>query len=109
MKSRKHYKNRGFGDTTPKEGKTCKLRKVSVCFDKARDFRTKIPLFGLRGPKNAFSLLRALGGGGAMGRFTGFLRPMPETTVFLVVSGTYTGMVLPHVPENTSFIVVSGT
>ena len=44
-----------------------------------------------------------------MGRFTGFLRPMPETTVFLVVSGTYTGMVLPHVPENTSFIVLSGT
>ena len=33
---------------------------------------------------------------------------LPETTVFLVVSGTHTGMVLPHVPETTIKIVVSG-
>ena len=56
-----------------------------MCFDKARDFCTKFPLFGLRGPTNAFPLLRALGG--AVGQFTGFLCPMPETTVFVVVSG----------------------
>ena len=34
---------------------------------------------------------------------------MPETTVFIVVSGANTGVVLPHVAETTSFIVVSGT
>ena len=46
-----------------------------------------------------------------MGRLTGFLCPVPETTVFVVVSGTrtHTGVVLAHVPETTSFIVVSGT
>ena len=80
----------------------------ALCASTKREIFAPIsPLLGLRGPKNAFSLLRVLGG--TMGWFTGFLRPMPETIVFLVDSGTYTGMVLPHVLENTSFIVVSGT
>ena len=56
-----------------------------------------------------FLRLGLWGGGGAVGRFKGFLCPMPETTVFVVVSGTHTGVVLAHVPETTSFIVVSGT
>ena len=38
-----------------------------------------------------------------------FSLPLPETTVFLVVSGSHTGVLLAHVPETTSFIVVSGT
>ena len=59
MKSRKPYKNSGFGDTTPKD------------------------MF--------------------------FFRAVPETTAFIVVSGTHTRVELAHVPETTSFIVVSGT
>ena len=38
-----------------------------------------------------------------------FWSAVPETTVFIVVSGAHTGVVLAHVPETTSFIVVSGT
>ena len=34
---------------------------------------------------------------------------MPETTVFIVVSGAHTGVVLAHVAETTVKIVVSGT
>ena len=34
---------------------------------------------------------------------------MPETTVFIVVSGAHTGVVLARVPETTVKIVVSGT
>ena len=33
----------------------------------------------------------------------------PETTVFIVVSGPHTGVLLAHVPETTGFIVISGT
>ena len=40
-----------------KEGKTWHLRKVSMCFDKAREFRTKIPVFGLCGPTTAYPWL----------------------------------------------------
>ena len=38
-----------------------------------------------------------------------FRSAVSETTVFIVVSGARTGVVLAHVPETTSFIVVSGT
>ena len=98
------------GRSRAKEGKRRHLREVSVCFDKARDFRSKIALFGLRAPRNVFPMFGA-GGGGGLGRFTGFLCAMPETTVFVVVSGTHThtGVVLAHVAETTSFIVVLGT
>ena len=44
-----------------------------------------------------------------MDRLVGFVCPMPETTIFTVVSGIHTGVVLAHVPETTSFVVVSGT
>ena len=37
-----------------------------------------------------------------------FWGDVPETTVFIVVSGTDTGVVLAHVPETTAKIVVSG-
>ena len=35
--------------------------------------------------------------------------PMPETTIFIVVSDPHTGVVLGHVPEATSFTVVLAT
>ena len=38
-----------------------------------------------------------------------FRGAVPETTVFIVVSGAHTGVVLPHVPETTVKIVGSGT
>ena len=38
-----------------------------------------------------------------------FWSAVPETTVFIVVSGAHTGVVLAHVPEATLKIVVSGT
>ena len=38
-----------------------------------------------------------------------FWGAVPETTVFIVVSGTHIGVVLAHVPETTIKIVVSGT
>ena len=38
-----------------------------------------------------------------------FWGAVPETTVFIVVSGAHTGVVLAHVPETTVKIVVSGT
>ena len=38
-----------------------------------------------------------------------FWGAMPETTVFTVVSGVHTGVVLAHVPQTTIKIVVSGT
>ena len=38
-----------------------------------------------------------------------FWGAVPETTVFTVVSGAHTGVVLAHVPETTVKIVVSGT
>ena len=38
-----------------------------------------------------------------------FWGAVPETTVFIVVSGARIGVVLAHVPETTIFIVVSGT
>ena len=38
-----------------------------------------------------------------------FWSAVPEATVKTVVSGAHTGVVLAHVPETTSFIVVSGT
>ena len=40
---------------------------------------------------------------------TCFWGAVPETTVFIVVSGAHTGVVLAHVPETTVKIVVSGT
>ena len=38
-----------------------------------------------------------------------FWSAVPEATVFTVVSGAHTGVVLAHVPETTVKIVVSGT
>ena len=38
-----------------------------------------------------------------------FWGAVPETTVFTVVSGAHTGVVLAHVPETTVKIVVSST
>ena len=38
-----------------------------------------------------------------------FRGAVPETTVFIVVSGAHTGVVLPRVPETIVKIVVSGT
>ena len=38
-----------------------------------------------------------------------FWGAVPETTVFIVVSGAHTGVVLAHVPETTVKIVVLGT
>ena len=38
-----------------------------------------------------------------------FRSAVPETTVFTVISGAHTGVVLADVPETTAKIVVSGT
>ena len=38
-----------------------------------------------------------------------FWGAVPETAVFIVVSGAHIGVVLAHVPETTIKIVVSGT
>ena len=62
-----------------------------MCFGEARDFRSKIPLFfGFARPNMLFGAV-------------------PETTIFIVVSGAHTGVVLVDVPETTIKIVVSGT
>ena len=44
-----------------------------------------------------------------MDRLVGFVCPIPETTIFIVVSGTHAGVVLAHVPETSIKLVVSGT
>ena len=61
-----------------------------MCFGEARDFRTQIPLFG-------------------SARRNMFFCAVPETTIFIVVSGPHTEMGLAGVPETTIKIVVSGT
>ena len=92
MKSRKHYKNRGFGDTEPPgEGKNPSFRDMSLCASAKREiFAQKTHYFWLRGSATCFSLA------------------LPETTIFIVVSGTHTWVLLAHVPETTIKIVVSG-
>ena len=90
LMSPEHYKNRGFGTSGVKVEKTRPLRGVSLCFGEARDFRSKIPLFCFARPNMLFGAV-------------------PETTIFIVVSGAHTGVVLVHVPGTTTKIVVSGT
>ena len=78
-----------------------------MCFDKARDFRSKIPLFGSAHQEMFFL---CLGWGGVWVGSRGFsvlcLNPL-----FLgwFQAHTHTRVVLAHVAETTSFIVVSGT
>ena len=80
-----------------------------MCFDKARDFRTKIPLFGHRGPTNAFPLLRALGGGAWVGSRDFSVLCLKPLFLLWFQAHTHTGVVLAHVPETTIKIMVSGT
>ena len=87
---RKHYKNRGFGAWVVKAEKMRFCPKTFVCFDKARDFVTHSRFF-------------------FFARWYVLLLAVPQTPIFIVVSGPHTAVGIGGVPGTTTKIVVSGT
>ena len=80
----------GVSETSPLAGEKSVISDMSLCALAKREILVlQNLLFELRGSATAFPCL-------------------PEPTIFVVVSGTHTGVVLADVPETTIKIVVSG-
>ena len=80
----------GVSETPPLRGKKSVISDMSLCASAKREILVlQNLLFELRGSATVFPCL-------------------PETTIFIVVSGTHTWVLLAHVPETTIKIVVSG-
>ena len=89
--SRKHYENRGFGTSGVKVEKKKDLAEGSLCASAKREKNAKkTHFFGCARPNLLFCAV-------------------PETTIFIVVSGAHTGVILVDVLGTTIKIVVSGT
>ena len=81
----------GFRDVRRKSRKKRDLSEGSLCASAKREiFACKSHFFGFA-------------------RRNMFFCAVPETTIFIVVSGAHTGVVLVDVPGTTIKIVVSGT